>query len=510
MRDTFANNTAAIPNPSPSGGFFNTATSSVKDYYYGLFSFTKSMLLHDNSGTGLGGSPIQFLQSLDNASNTPIDWYGAQAPPNGTDQTDGVARTLVNEQYTSTSDPTQFGSWTGHNYTTSQFPFETGWAVTMLNKTVFNAPPKACFSISPSSAIADAQINLDGSCSTDQNPTATIVSWAWSSNGTPLTASTLVKVSLPNGFACASPPCVIPITLTVTDNSIPALTGTVTNNITINGAQASSPTANAGGPYNFCPNLDAHGNLVYAPWILNGSLSTNPDQGKHLNPGDPTSTIIDYEWSPGCTSTYTPGTGTNTNSQLTIQGTGAPTYSSPFTPGSAFNLCLEVTNNDNLAFEDLSAGCGINPSTSSPYTTQTCSIASTTVTVHQTTDDECTHCVQTLGKNVKNPAPGSPGNIQLYWTDTNTTPATFPINHYNVYRSTSASFNPFVQVAGANSVYGLPAVQVPASHGATVYFQDTNVTGGTTYYYRVAPATINDTETCTGNITLQAVLGVGR
>jgi len=43
-----------------------------------------------------------------------------------------------------------------------------------------------------------------------------------------------------------------------------------------------------------------------------------------------------------------------------------------------------------------------------------------------------------------------------------------------------------------------------------LYFLDANVVGGTTYYYRIAPATVNNTETCQGNLTLTVALSKGR
>jgi hypothetical protein len=118
--------------------------------------------------------------------------------------------------------------------------------------------------------------------------------------------------------------------------------------------------------------------------------------------------------------------------------------------------------------------------------------------------------VNTLGAKAKAPTPGVPGNIQLYWTDTNTS-AQFAIDHYNVYRSTSSTFNPFIQVAGAASSPFVPAISAqPTPGGGTLYFQDNNVVGGTTYYYRVAPATASDLETCQGNVTLTVALAKGR
>ena len=66
----------------------SSSTASIRRYYYGLFSFTKAMLLTPGGG-------IQLLANQPGGAN-PIDWYAAQttdgAPCNG------VARTLVSDQ----------------------------------------------------------------------------------------------------------------------------------------------------------------------------------------------------------------------------------------------------------------------------------------------------------------------------------------------------------------------------------------------------------------------------
>ena len=109
-------------------------------YTYGLFSFTKSMLLHNPGGVL---APIQYLRTqtpgvfTGNASVPPdsIDWYAALSAANGgTDACDGVAQTLVGFQSAD-------GHWYGHDYSQgyqgSQSPFETAWSLIMLKKTVF-------------------------------------------------------------------------------------------------------------------------------------------------------------------------------------------------------------------------------------------------------------------------------------------------------------------------------------------------------------------------------------
>jgi len=119
------------------GGYAN-AYYTPRLYTYGMFSFTKSMLLHNPGGTL---APIQYLRTqtpgvfTTNGSvpaNT-IDWYAALSPANGgTDPCDGVAQTLLDRQ-------TAAGYWYGSNVSGAQYPFETAWSLIMLQKSVFVA-----------------------------------------------------------------------------------------------------------------------------------------------------------------------------------------------------------------------------------------------------------------------------------------------------------------------------------------------------------------------------------
>jgi hypothetical protein len=498
-------------------GFANQgdgATGDLKDYYYGMFSFTKAMLLHDNSGTGLSNTPLSTLQSLDDPHTCaspvplssigsgagpcypPIDWYAAQtAAYGGSDPTNGVARTLVASQGGD-------GSWYGHNYTGQQYYMETASAIIMLNKTVFQPVPVACFTANPSHVASGGPVTLNGQCSVDQNPSFSLVSWQWDVDGTGGTNFTIgpgspqcltkscseiiYNFTLPGG---KSLPYNYPVRLRVTDNATPTpLTADVVGNVVI-ASPPNPPNANAGGPYNFCPNTTVGGAVIYSPFTLDGSKSTNPDQGKtDSTPGAPPSTIVSYLWDYSCSGAFTSASGVQVNA------TTAFDQAAFF--GSSFNVCLQVTNNDNLAFPTAKLAAGLS------------SVASAQVTIHQPTDEACSHCVNTLGGSAKAPTPGVAGNIQLYWTDTDT--SIFPIDHYNIYRSTSSTFVPFAQIAGAASSPFVPAVQVSVPAGGTLHFLDANVVGGTTYYYRVAPATANDTETCQGNVTITVAIARGR
>jgi hypothetical protein len=372
----------------------------------------------------------------------------------------------------------------------------------MLNKTVFQPVPVACFTVNPSHVASGGPVTLDGGCSVDQNPDNHLVSWQWDIDGTggstftvgpgspqcltPSCSKMIANFTLPAG---KSLPYNYPVRLRVTDSGVPPLTADVVSDVVI-ATPPNPPNANAGGPYNFCPNTKAGGGLIYAPFLLDGSRSTNPDQGQtDGSVGATPSTIVSYLWDYSCSGAVTSASGAQ------VDATTA--FDVPADFGTTFNVCLQVTNNDNLAFPTAHLPAGLS------------SVSSAQVSIHQPTDEVCTHCIQTLTPKVKTPAPGSPGNIQLYWTDTNTS-TQFTIDHYNVYRSTSATFTPFAEVAGSNSSPFLPAVAVSNPAGGLVEFTDNNVVGGTTYYYRISPATANDTETCQGNVTFSVKLPAGR
>jgi hypothetical protein len=512
-----------------------------------MYSFTKAMLLHDNNdtvsgkniGQGMNQSPITFLQSLDDPSTCalpvpefktspgdsgpgtgqgpcypPIDWYGAQSAANGgTDPTDGVARTLVSTQNAD-------GSWFSHNASYSQYYLETGIAVTMLNKTVFQAVPVACFTINPAQvaeAASGVSVILDASCSIDQNPDFQIVTYEWDVDGTGGTNFTITagnpacltsscskvstKVMAPS--TTTNLPYNYPLRLRVIDNAPSPLSADVLNNAIV-AYPPNPPNANAGGPYNFCPNVNLQNAAIYAPFMVSAVQSTNPDQGKDDgSPGDNPSTInangYVFDLSGGCSNFA----GNSATSVVGVQVDATNIYDNPSYYGKTFPVCVQVTNTDNNAFCHTIQTSGINGGSCAVTFS---SVASAQVTIHQPADEVCSHCVSTLTSRAKSPTPLAAGNIQLYWTDTNNA-TTFLIDHYNIYRSTSANFIPNVQIAGANSVTGNRGVPVSNPAGGQISYTDTyQVNSGTTYYYRVSPATANDTETCQGNVTFAVMV----
>jgi len=129
--DNFCNSTGGSSDLGSGQAYF-----APRSYVYGMFSFTKAMLLH-NPGGSL--TPIQYLRTQtpgvftgDNSDPAnSIDWYAALASTanggayNGSDACDGVAQTLITDQNST-------GYWYGDNYDGRQFPYETAWALIML------------------------------------------------------------------------------------------------------------------------------------------------------------------------------------------------------------------------------------------------------------------------------------------------------------------------------------------------------------------------------------------
>jgi hypothetical protein len=245
--------------------FCNTGNyySSIRSYYYGLFSFTKAMLLHDGNGDGIP-EPISLL------GNT-IDWYSADGTP-----CNGVARTLISTQNS-----------LGHWYDTTSYAsehryFQTAWAIIMLNKTVFESGlPVAVAKATPNPAVANQVITLDGSTSYHQDNSKQIISWQWDFNN-----DGTFDASEP--FAAHQFPSLgsYPVKLKVGDNSSPQKFAETIVTVVVN-TPPLAPTAKAGGPYNFC---------IGRNLFLNGTGSINPDEGGHQPGSYPGDTIQSYLW----------------------------------------------------------------------------------------------------------------------------------------------------------------------------------------------------------------------
>jgi hypothetical protein len=390
------------------------AGSNIKAYYYGLFSFTKAMLLHDSNNDGVA-EPLTLLQST-TPGVPPIDWYGAQTPA---DPTNGVARTLVNDQ-------TATGYWYGPSYTGEQYPYTTAYAIIMLNRTIFESgAPVAVANCVPNPAVAFQTINCDGSSSFHQDGAKQIVLWEWDldNNGTFETSGVNKTVSFP---AVGT----YPVKLRVTDNAPAPATNTTTLNILVSTPPV-APTAEAGGPYSFCLNR--------TPWLLNGAGSSNPDQGLS-EPGRPGNTIIEYSWDLPPTGSFGDifGAQPDVTGIFSALGTGS------------YLIQLKVTDNTAASF----------PSSGQPNLTDT---DSAQVVVRAGTDPLCA-CVNIT-------ATPRPTQVQLRWTPTN------PPGGYKILRATSQAgpYTTLATVPGTNNAY----LATGLTNGTTYYFrvQEQNLNG---------------------------------
>lgn len=410
------------------------AVNSIKDYYYGLFSFTKSMLLHDPTGTGTP-VPIKCLtSSRAGTSKPPIDWYGAElgkvdACSGGLPSSNGVARTLVNEQ-----SPTD-GYWYGHNNSGDQFPFETAWAIMMLNRTVFESGvPVAVAKAIPNPAVVGQMITLDGSDSFDQDGTRKIASWQWDFNNDGVWDATGPVVT--TTFAALGS---YPVTLKVTDNGTPtkAASSIVTVQVSI---PPLAPTANANGPYNFCP--------ATAHWYLDGSGSVNPDQGQHQPGNYPGDTIQGYLWDLDGSGLFFGASGAQPE---------VTSYYSARGPGS-YLVQLKVTDTTASSYPSSTLG-------------NLSSVGSSTVNVRSASDPQCA-CISDVAARAKS------GKIQLTWT------SVAGVAGYNVYRGT-VNGGPYAKIGSTTSTYST--------------LLDATAVNGTTYYYTVRTVAANSDELCQSN-----------
>jgi PKD domain len=405
-------------------------TSGPKEYYYGLFSFVKALLLHN--------PPITMLQSS-TPGVVPIDWYNAEVSKG--DPTDGVARTLVGDQ-------TAAGYWSGHNYSGDQYPFETAWAIIMLNRTVFTAgAPVAVAKAIPNPAVVGQMVTLDGSASFHQDPNKSITQWAWDLNGDG-TCGDVTGPVVTNSWGALG---TYPVKLCVTDNAGTIAETIVNVLVTI---PPIAPTADAGGPYNFCL---APVGAAQPPFFLDGSRSVNPDEGQHQPGAYPGDTIYgapsQFSWNLG--TAFGDAIGVNPNVTAWFTGKG---------PGS-YLIQLRVTDTTATSF----------PASGLPNLADT---ASGQVFVLAADNPVCVSCTVLTAR-----AAGR--QVQLAWTNVNSA-------GYAIYRST-VSGGPYLKIA-----------QVPWTQ---LMYIDLAPAINTNYYYVVRPVLANTNERCQSNQVMARTAG---
>ncbi|HVO79500.1 MAG TPA: hypothetical protein VMT28_02150 [Terriglobales bacterium] len=417
-------------------------------YWYGLFSFTKSMLLNPAGDLtqlcGRDGFPSNNLVNC-------IDWYAAETAKG--DPIDGVAKTLVNAQAAD-------GYWWCHEYTGQQCYFETAWAIIMLNRTVFTSGlPVAVIDASPTQVINGGMVNFTGKNSFHQDATKQIVMWDWDFSGTgsgPFNVSGVNQNNVVIHTNSNTFPVNYPVRLRVTDNTSPTpLTAIATVNIVITNPPF-PPTASPGGPYSICPQP------AYLPFYLNGTGSSAAPGHSDNNPDN---YLTKYEWDPLGNGTYPLSGGTLAQPRVDDFYANAGLLGS----GATEVVNLRVTDNSALSFPP------------SPNLTAT---ASTQVLLRTATDPVCSKCVNSAQAIGHGAVPGHAGYIQVIWIETGA-------DHYNIYRST-VNGGPYTKLGTVkNTVMGT---------GKTLGYMDNGpLTPGVTYYYRIAPATLADIETCQSN-----------
>ena len=320
----------------------------------------------------------------------------------------------------------------------AQYYFETSWAIQILNRTVTESgAPVAVAKAIPNPAVAGGQVTLDGTASFHQDPTKAIVKWEWDigNDGTYDLNGPLVIWTAPNSLGN------VQVRLRVTDNF-----GAGAQDDTIITVEVSipplPPTADVGGPYNFCPGK--------TPWFLDGSGSVNPDEGKKdpscpLCPGD---TITTYAWDLNNDGVFSE-----------IPNSKIPDVTAYFSvkPVGSYAIRLKVTDRTSQSFPGHSDLSGEDDSGQ--------------VNVLAASDVKCAGCTVLTGR-----AAGR--QVQLNWT------AVAGAAGYAVYRGT---------------VNGGPYAKLTQVPGTRLMYIDAATTVGTTYYWVVRPLAANLEELCQSN-----------
>ena len=272
----------------------------------------------------------------------------------------------------------------------------TAVSTTMGSATFGTGNPVAVAQATPSPAVAGQVITLDGVESFHEDPDAQIISWEWDfdNDGVYDAAGAQATTSFP---AIGE----YPVILRVTDDSDPVKQNTIVVNVQVS-VPPLAPTANAGGPYAFCPGV---------PFYLDGTKSHNPDDGQSET-GQPADVIQSYAWDID---------GSGNFSTIGSQ----PNVTNVFSSVGDYQVRLRVTDSTSTAYPSSNMG-----DLSDTDTAQ--------VTVRDSSDAACT-CITDLAARAKS------GKVQLTWTDSG-------VNHYNVYRGTSSG-GPYQFIANTTSRY---------------------------------------------------------
>jgi hypothetical protein len=214
------------------------------------------------------------------------------------------------------------------------------WATQILTRTLAQAGPIAVGAVSPNPAGEGFTITLDHSRSFHQDPERTVALFEWDidGDGTYDFSSNELNPDPPlqveGGFSCPENdplPCVVQLTLRVTDDAGVPVTATdiIVLDLSI---PPFAPTANAGGPYSVCVNEQL---------TVDGSASFDIDEGTSQSGEEPFDGITLYEWEFDGVSPFDYGEASSADD---------PTATWTFDTVGIAPIGLRVTDNNELAF----------------------------------------------------------------------------------------------------------------------------------------------------------------
>jgi hypothetical protein len=382
--------------------YWNGGTSYAPirtSYVYALFSFAKAMLQHN---------PPIVTFGADN-----LDWYG--------DPVSGAAKALLDAQYPLTAASHAGGWWSTYGQPSGEhYSFITPWAIMILNKTTIETGrPIAVAKVNPTSAVVGQTVTLDGSGSFHQAAGRSIIAWNWTVyNGA--TEASGIRETKSGKFASTSFSAVgnYLVKLVVTDDA--GTPATATDQTTAVVSLPPYPPVAKTRPARFCNQVK--------PWILDASLSTNPDDGRS-EPGFPGDFIKSYGWDLDVNGTFGDASGVRPDVTAYYSTKGAGTYL----------YRLRVTDNTATSFPHSGFGD-----------------LSSTADGNVILDGDCA-CVTNLAANAMR------SRVDLSWQHVGA-------DKYMIYRKTTGAFAKIGETTAPVTVYS-----------------DLTAVNGTTYTYMVKP-----------------------